>query len=76
MLVTIVEAPASEPMPTLTFSSPKPVISAVPETISMATPVSKNDRSLAVRTLVERIPVAVSVNEPVSMARSPWLTTD
>ena len=71
MLDTVVDAPASDPMPTLTFSSPSPVISAVPDTTSIATPVSKNDTSLAKSDCVDKIPVAVSENAPVSMVKSP-----
>ena len=76
MLDTVVDAPESDPMPTLTFSSPSPVRVAVPDTTSIATPVSKNETSLAVSKCVDKIPVAVSAKEPVSTVKSPWLTTD
>ena len=39
MLFTEVVAPESEPMPTLTLTSPSPVIVASPATISRAKPV-------------------------------------
>ena len=74
--MTVVEAPESDPIPTLTFSRPRPEISAEPETTSIATPVSKKETSLIVRSFVERIPVAVFVMSPVSMVKMPWLTTD
>ena len=76
MLDTVVDAPESDPIPTLTFSSPSPVMVAVPDTTSIATPVSKNDTSLTESECVDNIPVAVSEKEPVSMVKSPWLTTD
>ena len=63
-------------MPTLTFSRPSPVIVAVPDTTSIATPVSKNEISLAESECVDKIPVAVSAKEPVSKVKSPWLTID
>ena len=39
MLATVVTAPESEPMPTLTLSSPNPETAAEPDTMSIATPV-------------------------------------
>ena len=71
MLDTVVDAPASDPRPTLTFSSPSPVMVAVPDTTSIATPVSKNETSLTESECEDRIPVAVSAKEPVSMVKSP-----
>ena len=71
MLEIIVAAPESEPTPTLTFSRPNPSTSAEPDTISIATPVLKNETSFANRLIVERIPVAVLVNNPVSIDSVP-----
>ena len=76
MLETVVEAPESEPIPTLTLSSPNPTTPAVPETTSIANPVSKNETSFAVKSFVECMPVAVFVKRPVLIASTPWLTMD
>ena len=48
MLLTVVDAPASDPNPTLTLSRPRPAIVASPATISRAKPVSLNVTSDAV----------------------------
>ena len=71
MLEITVVAPLSEPTPTLTFSRPNPVTSAEPDTMSIATPVLRNETSSAVRLIVERIPVAVLVNNPESIDSVP-----